>query len=161
MKKKFEDNVAGEIPKTKSEEPALPWKVEEADLAGMDSREKDYSDLERGEPPFKTRPAVLVILLVAVFASALLILAGITMENDKIKAGISEKEKEAAELQVNLERAAAEKADMEKSASELEKRVSDLSAQKELYTAVLESLVKKEDIPPAGAPAPLTREDAQ
>lgn len=151
MKKKFEDNVASQIPKTKSEEPALPWKIDESDLARIDSENKDYQDIAQGAPPLKTRPAFLIALLVAIFAAALFMIANIATENDRVRMDISEKEKEAATLQVDLDKAAAEKEALEKSASQLEKRVGDLSAQKELFTAVLESLTKKEDIAPAGA----------
>jgi hypothetical protein len=165
VKKKFEDNVAGEIPNTGSEEPALPWKIDEEALAKIDSDSPGYSEIERGEPPLKTRPVVLVTLLIAVFATVLVMIAGTATENDRVKISISEKEKEAAALQVDLEKAAAtlqstaekaaeEKAALEKSASKLEQRVNDLSAQKELFTAVLESLVKKEDLPPVQIESP-------
>lgn len=145
MKKKFEDNVASQIPKTKSEEPSLPWKIDEADLAKIDSDSQEYKDLTHGEPPLKTRPVFLVMLVIAIFAAAIFMVASIAIENDRIKVGISEKEKEAALLQVNLDKAAAEKKALENSASQLEKRVNDLSAQKELFTAVLESLTRKSD----------------
>ena len=48
-------------------------------------------------------------------------------------------------MQVDLDKADAEKTALEHNASQLEKRVNDLSAQKELFTAVLESLTKKGD----------------
>ena len=152
MKKKFEDNVASQIPKTKSEEPALPWKIDEADIAKIDSDNQDYKDLAGGAPPLKTRPVFMVLLVIAIFAAALFMIASMATENDRIKIGISEKEKEAATLQVDLDKVAAEKTALENSASQLEKRVGDLSAQKELFTAVLESLTKKPDDIPAAAP---------
>ena len=153
MKKKFEDNVASQIPRTKSDEPTLPWKIDEADLAKADSESRDYKDLAQGLPPLKTRPIFLIALVIAIFAAALFMVASIAIENNRIRIGISEKEKEAAVLQVNLDKAAAEKAALEHNASQLEKRVNDLSAQKELFTAVLESLTKKEDTaqPPQAA----------
>ncbi len=151
MKKKFEDNVASQMPKTKTEEPSLPWKVDESDLAKVDAESQDYKDLVHGAPPLKTRPIFLIILVIAIFAAALFMVASIATENDRIKIGISEKEKEAAILQVDLDKAAVEKAALEHNASQLEKRVGDLSAQKELFTAVLESLTKKADDAPAGA----------
>jgi len=154
MKKKFEDNVANQMPKTKSEEPSLPWKIDESDLAKIDSENQGYKDLEQGLPPLKTRPVFLISLVIAIFAAALFMVAGIAIENDRIKAGISEKEKEAAILQVDLDKAAAEKAALEHNASQLEKRVNDLSAQKELFTAVLESLTKKSDEIPASSSSP-------
>ena len=152
MKKKFEDNVASQIPRTKSEEPALPWKIDESDLAKIDSENRDYKDLADGQAPLKTRPVFLVLLVIAIFAAALFMIASITIENGRVRLSISEKEKEAAVLQVDLDKAAAEKMALEKSASQLEKRVGDLSAQKELFTAVLESLTKKADETIAEAP---------
>jgi len=153
MKKKFEDNVASRIPKTKSEEPALPWKIEESDLAKADSDNQEYKDLVQGTPPLKTRPVFLISLVIAIFAAALFMVASMVTENNRMKIGISEKEKEAAVLQVDLDKAAAEKVALEHNASQLEKRVGDLSAQKELFTAVLESLTKKADEVPAETPA--------
>ena len=85
MKKKFEDNVASQIPKTKSEEPSLPWKIDEADLAGVDAESRDYKDLVQGLPPLKTRPVFLIALVISIFAAALIMVAGIAIENDKIK----------------------------------------------------------------------------
>jgi len=149
MKKKFEDNVADQIPKTRSEEPSLPWKIDDADLEKIDSEQRDYKDLVQGAPPLKTRPVFLVSLVIAIFAAALFMVASMVTENDRMKIGISEKEKEAAVLQVNLDKAAAEKTALEHNASQLEKRVGDLSAQKELFTAVLESLTRKADETPA------------
>lgn len=143
MKKKFEDNVAGSMPKTKTEEPSLPWKIEEADLAGIETRDGDYTALSSGEAPLKTRPVILVMLVVAVFFAALYMVALMAGENENVKLEISAKEKEAAQLQVNVDKISAEKASLEKSSNQLEERIGDLSAQKELFTAVLESLTKK------------------
>jgi hypothetical protein len=145
MKKKFEDNVAGSIPRAKTEEPSLPWKVEEEDLAGIQAREGEYEALSRQEAPLRTRPAFLVTLVIAIFLAALYMVLVTAVENESIKLGISVKEKEAAELQVDLDRIKTEKAAIEKNSEQLEKRVDDLRAQKELFTAVLESLTKKGD----------------
>ena len=154
MKKKFEENVASQIPETKSEEPLLPWKVKESDIEKIESENQGYKDLSQDRPPLKTRPVFLALLIMAIFATALLMIASIATENDRIKIGISEKEKEAAALQVDLDKAAEEKAELENSASQLEKRVDDLSAQKKLFTAVLESLTRKpDDIPPEVQPS--------
>lgn len=162
MKKKFEDNVAGRTPDAGSKEPALPWKIDESELAGVESSNEDYGAIERGEPPFKTRPVLLAVLLIAVFAFAILTLTDVTFENDRIKAGISEKEKEASALQSELEKASSAAEELRRSASELEKKLGDLSAQKELFTAVLESVAKTEELPgSAPGPAAAARESAQ
>jgi hypothetical protein len=154
MKKKFEDNVANPMSETKSAEPTLPWKMGESDLAKIDPENQVYKDLLQGSSPLKTRPVFLIALVVAVFAAVIFMVAGISIENERVKIGISQKEKEAAVLQVGLDKIAAEKTELEHNASQLEKRVSDLSAQKELFTAVLESLAKKEDIAPAQTQPP-------
>ena len=154
MKKKFEENVASQIPETKSDEPLLPWKINESDMEKIESENQGYKDLSHDRPPLKTRPIFLALLIMAIFATALLIIASIATENGRIKIGISEKEKEAAALQVDLDKAAEEKKALENSASQLEKRVDDLSAQKKLFTAVFESLTKKpDDITPEAQPS--------
>lgn len=145
MKKKFEDNVAGSMPRSKTDEPSLPWKVKEENLAGMETREGEYEELSKAEGPLATRPAFLATLVIAIFLAALYMVFVMAVENESIKLGISAKEKEAAGLQVDLDKIKIEKAAIEKSSEQLGKRVDDLSAQKELFTAVLESLTKKND----------------
>jgi len=143
MKKKFEDNVAGTEPRAKTGEPSLPWKIEEKELTGMETREGEYAALSSGEAPLATRPVFLVMLVITIFFAALYMVAIMAGENEVIKLGISAKEKEAAELQVNIDKINTEKGILEQSSEQLEKRIGDLSAQKELFTAVLESLTKK------------------
>jgi chromosome segregation ATPase len=53
------------------------------------------------------------------------------------------KEAAVSTLKTNLEKAANEKTVMSQNMSQLEKRVSELNAQKEIYTTVIESLTKK------------------
>jgi len=159
MKKKFEDNVAGSTPRSKNDEPSLPWKVGEEDLVGMETREGEYEELSNSAAPLATRPVFLVTLVIAIFMAALYMVAVMAVENEGIKLGISAKEKEAAGLQVDLDKIKTEKVALEKSSEQLEKRVGDLSAQKELFTAVLESLTKKNDT--AGAAMEAVKEPAQ
>ena len=144
MKKKFEDNVAITTIRSKTEEPSLPWKVDETDLAGIETREGGYEALSAGDVPFKTRPIFLVLLVVAIFFAAFYMVAVMAGENELVKLGISAKEKEAAELQINIDKISAEKTVLEKSSEQLEKRIGDLGAQKELLIAVLESMAKKD-----------------
>jgi len=144
MKKKFEDNVAGSTPRAKTGEPSLPWKVEEVDLSGMEMREGEYEALSSQKAPLATRSAFLVTLVIAVFLAALYMIVVMAGENESIKLNISAKEKEAAELQINIDKISAEKTVLEKSSEQLEKRIGDLGAQKELLIAVLESMAKKD-----------------
>jgi hypothetical protein len=152
MKKKFEDNVASELPKTSAGEPALPWKIDEADLEKIESASGEFKDLSNGEPPLKARPVFMVMLIVAIFLSAFLMLTTVAVENEGIKSTLSVAEDRAESLKVKVETISVEKAAVESNAVQLEKRVNDLSAQKELFTAVLESLAKKEvDTPESSA----------
>jgi uncharacterized protein (DUF3084 family) len=66
-------------------------------------------------------------------------------ENENIRIGLLQKEKEAVLVQANLDKINNEKNVLSASSTQLEKRVTDLSAQKELFTAVIESLTKKAD----------------
>lgn len=147
MKKKFEDNVAVTTLRDKTGEPSLPWKVDETDLAGIETREGGYEALSAEAAPLKTRPIFLVLLVVTIFFAALYMVAVMAGENEFVKLGISTKEKEVAELQVSIDKVSAEKEALKKSSDQLEKRIGDLSSQKELFTAVLESLTKRNDAP--------------
>jgi hypothetical protein len=151
MKKKFEDNVAAEMPKTVAGEPPLPWKIDEADLEKIESESQELKDMTRGEPPLKARPVFLVLLVVAIFLSAFIMAATVTVENEGIRAGMTETEGRAAALRMKVEKMSVEKEALEKGALQLEKRLSDLAAQKDLFSAVLESLAKKEVDAPAAA----------
>ena len=58
MKKKFESNVATEIPKTKLHEPSLPWKLSEDEVGQIGPKEGDYRAVIAGTPPLRTEDVV-------------------------------------------------------------------------------------------------------
>lgn len=145
MKTKFETNVATELPKTKSQEPELPWKVKEEDLEEIGPATDEYKSAVTGVPPLKTRAIFLVMLLIAVFATILYYLSTITIDNERVRESIQKKEAMLASIQSNIEKINSEKNALSESLSQLDKRIRDLSAQKELFTAVIESLTKKGD----------------
>ena len=135
MKKKFEDNAAHEIPKTKANEPDLPWKVSDTDLEEIKSPEKAIDAQIASTPPLKTRASFLVALVLAVFGIGMYMFATTFMENEK-------KGKELVTIQTSYDKVKIEKNYLDENFSQLEKRVADLSAQKDLYTNVIESLTK-------------------
>jgi len=145
MKKKFESNVASEIPKTKLHEPELPWKITDSDLAEATGKNEAYKAVISGTPPLKTRPIFLIMLVLAIFAITALTMTNIATENKRIQDSIASREKELASIKTNLDKIAVEKDALSKSSAQLEKKVSDLAAQKELFTTVIESLTKKSD----------------
>ncbi|MFA6142990.1 MAG: hypothetical protein WC738_06850 [Candidatus Omnitrophota bacterium] len=145
MKKKFESNVASEIPKTKLHEPELPWKLTDSDLAEASGKNEEYKAVINGTPPLKTRPIFLVMFVAAIFVVIALTMTNIATENRKIQDSITSREKELVSIKANLDKIGMEKDALSKSSAQLEKKVSDLAAQKELFTTVIESLTKKSD----------------
>ena len=146
MKSKFEDNVASEIPKTRSStEPDLPWKVSSDEIEALAPKDDEYRAAMTGTPPLKVRAIFLILLVVTIFIATWTILTDIAIENGKMQGDIMMKEKAASALKSDLEKSANEKAVLSENAAKLEKRVSDLSEQKEVYTAVIETLTKKTD----------------
>lgn len=145
MKKKFESNVASEIPKTKLHEPGLPWKLTDEDMEAMGPKDTEYKSALSGTPPLKTRAIFLIMLVIAVFVIVSLIVINTTMENENIRRVMMKKDKEMAAVKTSLEKVAVEKESLNKNAVTLEKKVNDLTAQKELFATVIESLTKKAD----------------
>ena len=147
MKKKFEDNVATEIPKTKLHEPELPWKLTEDELGQIGSKDEDFKAVVSGTPPLKTRAPFLVLLVITIFGITTYLIVNAVTENKKMQNSIVKKEGELSLAQMSLVKAVAEKEAVNKNSAQLEKKVSDLMTQKELFTSVIESLTKKgEDI---------------
>ena len=145
MKKKFESNVAAEIPKTKLHEPELPWKITTDDLAQAASKGGDYKSAIAGTPPFRTRAVFLILLVGAIFLFTSMMVVNAVVENEKIRQGMLKKENELALVKNDLQKLTGEKESLAKGSASLEKKVSDLAAQKELFTSVIESLTKKSD----------------
>lgn len=144
MKKKFETNVATEIPKTR-QEPGLPWKLDSDDLAPIESQAEEYRAVAAGTPPLKTRAIFLITLVLAIFALTSYLIFTAIIENERMRTNMHNKEKEMQSLQTNLEKAVNEKNSLSQNSAQLERRVHELSAQKELFTSVIESLTRKGD----------------
>ncbi len=145
MKTKFDDNVAQNMPITKnSSEPELPWKLSESEINSIEANDENYKTAITA-PPLQVRAVFVVLLVVAIFAVILNSIAGVAIDNAEMQSNISIKEKQVSSIQAALEKAALEKAVLNDTTIKLEKRVNDLSAQKELYSAVIETLTKKTD----------------
>lgn len=158
MKTKFEDNVASKEPKAStSTEPELPWKVTDEDTVPVDAREADYRETITGVPPLKASAVLIVLLILAIFAFIANTITNVAIEKYEAESAAIQRQEAVSALEANLKRTALEKNALGKSASELERKVGELSAQKELFTAVIETLSKKADeeiAGPAVSPAP-------
>ena len=154
MKAKFEANVASEIPKTKLHEPGLPWKLSEDEVGQIGSRDDGFRATISGTPPLKTRAPFLILLVVTIFGITTYLVANAIVENERIRTNIAKKDSELSLIQMNLIRAVAEKDTVNKNSVQLEKKINDLTAQKQLFAGIIESLTKKgEDIDmPQAAP---------
>ena len=145
MKKKFETNVATELPKTKLNEPELPWKLNDDDLAQLGQGSGLSNDAAIAAPPLKTRAIFPILLVINVFVIAIIIMLNIYTDSEDAKTAVFKKEAEAASLKASLNKAAGEKKSLSENSARLEKKIEDLKDQKELFTAALESLTKKSD----------------
>jgi len=154
MKKKFEINVAVDIPKTKLHEPELPWKLSEEDVGQAGARDDNFKDATSGTPPLKTRAPFLILLLVTVFGMTTYLVGNAIVENEKIRGNIAKKDNELSLAQLNLMKAVAEKENVNKNSIQLEKKIADLTTQKQLFATIIESLTKKgEEVDLSPAPA--------
>lgn len=151
MKTKFDDNVAQDIPKTKEfSEPQLPWKLSSEEMSRLEASGEELEKLAANVvPPLQVRAIFIILLVAAIFVTILNSIINIAIDNSEMQIGISKKERQVAAVTTALDKAAGEKAALSENALKLEKRVNDLSAQKELYTAVIETLTKKTDEPQA------------
>ena len=157
MKKKFESNVATEIPKTKLHEPELPWKLTEEEVGQIGSKDDDFRAAIAGSSPLKTRAPFLILLVMTIFGITTYLISSAVVENEKMRTSVAKKNSELSLVQMNLMKAVAEKEAVNKNSAQLEKKVSDLTAQKQLFASVIESLTKKgEDIDAAPATPILT-----
>ena len=143
MKQKFEANVASDIPKTKLHEPELPWKLSEDEVGQIGARDDDRKSTISGTPPLKTRAPFLVLLVIVIFGITTYLVASAIVENEKMRNNIAKKESELSLAQMNLVKAVAEKDVINKNSSQLEKKINDLTAQKQLFASIIESLTKK------------------
>lgn len=148
MKTKFDDNVAQNIPITKnSAEPELPWKLSDSEINSIEANDENYKATITA-PPLQVRAVFMVFLVVAIFAVILNSIVGVVMDNTEMQSDILNKEKQVSSIQAALEKTSLEKAALNDTAEKLEKRVNDLNTQKELYSAVIETLTKKTDDSP-------------
>lgn len=160
MKRRFESNIAVDLPKTRSNEPNLPWKLSDEDL----DRLKTGDGARAGEiasPPLRTRAIFPILLVLAIFVLLSQFALDVYLENNNIQQSAQQsaarKEGVIASLQADVAKLAGEKEKLGENASRLEKKIEDLNEQKELFTAALESLTKKNDeiiIEAPSAPAP-------
>ncbi len=155
MKQKFETNVASEIPKTKLHEPELPWKLSEDEVGQIGARDDDFRATISGMPPLKTRAPFLILLVVTIFGITTYLVANAIVENEKIRNNIVKKDSELSLVQMNLIRAVAEKDAVNKNSVQLEKKINDLTAQKQLFAGIIESLTKKGEEIDAPQAAPI------
>ena len=148
MKTKFEETVASEIPKTRpGGEPELPWKVTDEEMSKVAAVDEEYKEVVTGAPPLHARAIFVILLVVSIFVVVLNTVISIAIDNSEMQLTALRKGQQVSTLKGQLQKSASEKAAVSDNASRLEKKVSDLNAQKELYTAVIETLTKKTDEP--------------
>lgn len=159
-RRKFETNVATELPKTRTGEPTLPWKLNDEDLDRLGAQDGSEKAADIASPPLKTRAIFPILLVLTIFVLLSQIVLNAYIENNGMQQSAAKKARELAALKADLAQAADEKnrlsenaARLGENAARLEKKIEDLKEQKELFTAALESLTKKNDEIVIEAPA--------
>ncbi len=145
MKERFEANVASDMPKTRLREPGLPWKLTEDDLGQIAPKDGEIKSVISGTSPLRTRPQFLIMLVVTIFGIGAYLISNAILENENMRGSMAKKESELSLMHISLLKASAEKEAIAKSSVQLEKKVSDLTAQKQLFAGVIETLTKKSD----------------
>jgi hypothetical protein len=147
MKTKFELNVAQELPKTRmSQEPGLPWKLNPEDIEKMSGKD-EYKAAVTNAPPLKTRAVFIVLLLATIFITAMYFVSLVVFDNANTHNAAQKESVTMSSIQTALSKINGEKNTLSENIGQLEKRVSELNAQKELFATVIESLTRKTDEP--------------
>lgn len=148
MKTKFDENVAHDIPVTKnSSEPELPWKLSESELTKIDAAGEDYK-VAVTAPPLHVRAIFVALLVAAIFVVILNNMVNMAIDNNDMQIDISKKDRQVSLAQTQLAAVKGEKDALADNSAKMEKRINDLNSQKELYSAVIETLTKKTDDSP-------------
>ena len=146
MKTRFETNVAQEMPKTRmSQEPGLPWKLDPEELEKLSSGRDDLKNAQTAQSPLKTRAIFLIMLLVTIFFAVLYFVSLMMVDSETTRADAQKKEITVSSLQLTLDRINREKNGLNQNVNQMEKKIGELNAQKELFATVIESLTKKTD----------------
>lgn len=160
MKRKFETNVATELPKTRAGEPGLPWKLSKEDLDKLGAPDDLAKAADIASPPLLTRAVFPILLVLTIFVLLSQVVLNAYIENDGMRQAAAKKARELAALKADLMQVSGEKSRLAENAARLnensvrlEKKIEDLGEQKELFTAALESLTKKSDEIVIEAPA--------
>jgi len=146
MKTRFEANVAAEVPKTRmSNEPGLPWKLSPEDLEKGKVGKDDYKAAMAGASPLKTRAVFPILLLVTIFVAITHFVSLVVTDSENTYTDAQKKEMTVSSMQSALGKINNEKNTLSENLGQMEKRVGELNAQKELFATVIESLTKKSD----------------
>lgn len=134
MGKKFDANVATQLPKTKvTYEPHLPWNVTQNDLVG-NQFENSVQATPMGKAPLGIKPLYLILIIVFIFLCVLSVFFITVKSNEKIKAQIQKAEEARALLVDQLRETANEANILKGKVDALEKNIIALDIQNENLT---------------------------
>lgn len=145
MKKKFESNVATQVPKTQmTHEPQLPWEIRTEDLMG-DEFEGGPSRAEAMEKSLLgIKPVFLIGLLIFIFASMLAVFFFSASMSKNVGEKIQEMEDERTMLLGNLRESAHNQEILKEKNTQLEKARDDLNVQNKELMTVIKTLSEKD-----------------
>jgi hypothetical protein len=150
MEKKFDSNVATQIPKTRmTHEPRLPWEVTQDDLDGSQFVDSGLQSASLGKAPFGIKPVALIVILIFIFVATLSAFLFMAQINKKAKAEIEIAEAEKALFISSLKATANEAKALKEKNAQLEKSMTVLDTQNKDFMAVIKNLSGNEEDKPA------------
>lgn len=152
MDKKFDSNVATQIPKTKmTYEPQLPWNVTQSDLVGNQFVDS-VQTTPMGKVPLGVKPMYLIMLIASIFLCALSVFIFTAQSNIKVKAQVQRAEEEKALLVDQLKETANEASALKGKVETLESSIvvldiqnKNLTEQNKDFMTVIKRMSKNEE----------------
>ncbi len=142
MKKKFESNVATQVPQTQmAHEPQLPWEIRQEDFTGDEFENGDSRMMAIQKAPMGIKPVFLIVLLVSIFVFMLCGFLLVASQSKKRTVEVQERmqqmKNEKTILLNDLQGSKNELEVLKEKTTQLEKTRDDLSIQnKELITVI-------------------------
>ncbi len=152
MEKKFDSNVATQIPKTKmTHEPYLPWNVTQSDLVG-NQFEDFVQTAPMGKTPLGIKPVYLILIIVSIFLCVLSMFFIMAQSNKKIMAQVQKAEEERILLVEELREASNEANVLKSKVGALEKNIvvldtynKSLTEQNEDFVTIIKKMSENEE----------------
>lgn len=152
MEKRFDSNVATQIPKTKVvHEPHLPWNITRSDLIGSQFEDSDQIT-SIGKTPLGIKPLYVIVIITTIFLCVLSTFHFMTQSNERVKVQAQRAGEESILLASNLRNAINETNILKGRVIALEKNIAildvqnkNLAEQNKDFMTVIKSMSEREE----------------